>query len=212
MKGTRGVAPASTDKASFGHAPFATFLILALVALGSHANAESAPASDEARISAARAAVKGLGEALKEQLVAAIKADGPVSAIGVCRTIAPAIAEEQSRKHGLEIVRTALRVRNPANAPDAFERKVLEEFVRKIESGADPASLENAETVTEGGKSQFRYMKAIPTAVEPCLACHGSDLKPELKAEVLRLYPDDRATGFKAGDLRGAFSVRQTLK
>jgi hypothetical protein len=212
MKGTRGVGPAWTDKASFGHAPFATFLILALVALGSHANAESAPASDEARLSAARAAVKGLGEALKEQLVAAIKADGPVSAIGVCRTIAPAISEEQSEKHGLEIGRTALRVRNPANAPDAFERKVLEEFVRKIESGAEPASLEHAEIVTEGGRSQFRYMKAIPTAVEPCLACHGSDLKPELKAEILRLYPDDRATGFKAGDLRGAFSVKQTLK
>jgi hypothetical protein len=212
MKRARGVALTSTEKASLWHASFASLLLVALFALGSNANAEDAPAKDDARLAAARAAVKGLGEALKEQLVAAIKSGGPLSAIGVCRTIAPAISEEQSRKHSLQIRRTALRVRNPANAPDAFERRLLEEFVRKIESGADPADLEHAEIVTEGGKSQFRYMKAIPAAAEPCLACHGSNLQPELKAEILRLYPNDQATGFRAGDLRGAFTVTQTLE
>lgn len=191
---------------------FAAALFVALSVFTPLVQAEDAGPADETRLMTARAAVKGLGEALKEQLLAAIKSGGPVSAIGVCRTIAPAISEGQSRKHGLEVGRTALKVRNPANAPDAFERRVLEEFVRKIESGADPASLEHAEIVAEGGKSQFRYMKAIPTAAEPCLACHGSNLQPELKAEILRLYPDDEATGFKAGDLRGAFTVTQTLE
>ena len=37
--------------------------------------------------------------------------------------------------------------------------------------------------------------------------CHGSGLDPALKAEIERLYPDDQATGFKAGELRGAFTV-----
>jgi hypothetical protein len=37
-------------------------------------------------------------------------------------------------------------------------------------------------------------------------------LQPELKAEILRLYPNDQATGFRAGDLRGAFTVTQTLE
>ena len=55
-------------------------------------------------------------------------------------------------------------------------------------------------------------MKAIPTAAEPCLTCHGSSLQPELKAEILRLYPNDQATGFKPGELRGAFTVTQKLK
>ena len=40
----------------------------------------------------------------------------------------------------------------------------------------------------------------------------GSNVQPEIKAEILRLYPDDEATGFKAGDLRGAFTVTQKLR
>lgn len=167
---------------------------------------------DEARVGQARAAVKDLGEALKEQLVAAIKSGGPVAAIAVCRTIAPDLAKDKSQAHGLRVGRTALKVRNRANAPDAFERKVLEDFVKRIEAGADPAKLEHAEIVTEGGATVFRYMKAIPITAEPCLTCHGADLKPEVKAEISRLYPDDQATGFKAGELRGAFTVTQGVK
>jgi len=90
--------------------------------------------------------------------------------------------------------------------------ETLEEFVRKIDAGADPATLEHAETITQGDERAFRYMKAIPTAAEPCLTCHGSSLEPALKVEILRLYPDDQATGFKAGELRGAFTVTQKLK
>jgi hypothetical protein len=190
------------------------WLVLPLLApamLATSARAEG-PASNATSLATARAAVKGLGETLKEQLVAAIKAGGAVAAVGVCRTIAPAIAEDTSRTYGVKVGRTSLKARNPANAPDEFERRVLEEFVRKIDAGADPASLEHAETVAQGDERVFRYMKAIPTAAEPCLTCHGSSLQPELKAEILRLYPNDQATGFKLGELRGAFTVTQKLK
>ncbi len=44
---------------------------------------------------------------------------------------------------------------------------------------------------------------------EPGLTCHGSSLQPELKAEILCLYPNDQATGFKPGELRGAFTVTE---
>ncbi|MEQ1651733.1 MAG: DUF3365 domain-containing protein [Hyphomicrobium sp.] len=173
---------------------------------------ETAPPGDEARIVAARAASKDLGETLKGQLMAAIKSGGPVSAIPVCNAIAPAIGNETSAKHNLTIRRTSLRVRNPSNAPDAFELRVLEDFVKKVEAGADPATLEHSETVDDNGVATFRYMKAIPMAAEPCSACHGAELRPEVKAEIDKLYPADKATGFKAGDLRGAFSVTQKVK
>ena len=162
----------------------------------------------EGEIGKARAAVKGLGESLKAQLMAAIKAGGPVPAIAVCRTVAPALADETSKDSGFTVTRTALRVRNPKNAPDAWERKVLEDFVARTAAGADPATLEHSEILSEGGRRTFRYMKAIPTAAEPCLACHGASIEPAVKAQVDKLYPEDQATGFKAGDLRGAFSVR----
>lgn len=207
----RGSIPRPRRYADVRLLPVAVLLMLGVMA-SDDARAQDPIAADAASLATARAAVKGLGETLKTQLVAAIKAGGPVAAVNVCRTIAPQIAEEQSQTHGANVGRTALKVRNPANAPDAFERRVLEDFVRQIDAGADPAKLEYAETVTDGGEKVFRYMKAIPTAAEPCLTCHGSNLEPALRTEILRLYPDDQATGFAAESLRGSFTVKQKLE
>ncbi len=181
---------------------------LAFIAIASLAAAETA----DPHLAKARTAIAGLGQGLKNELMAAMKSGGPVAAVQVCKTIAPAMAEASSKAMGLKVGRTALKVRNPANAPDAFEKRVLEDFVAKIAAGGDPAKLEHAETVTENGQKLFRYMKAIPTAAVPCLTCHGSDLAPDLKAEIDKLYPSDQATGFKAGDLRGAFTVTEELE
>lgn len=188
-----------------------TLTLAAAAAAASPAMAEDAPSGPTPALSAARTAVKSLAVALQAQLGAAIQSGGLVSAVTACNTIAPAVTEEASSTSALTVRRTALRVRNPANAPDAFERRVLERFQQEMRAGADPASLEHAETVTEGGRSVFRYMKAIPTAATPCLGCHGSNVQPEIKAEILRLYPHDEAMGFSAGDLRGAFSVYKPL-
>jgi hypothetical protein len=184
---------------------------LAVLSAAQSGWAETAAIDASPELAKARAATKDLGETLKGQLMSAIKSGGVISAIGVCKTIAPAIAADASGKHGVVVRRTALKIRNPNNAPDAFETRVLEEFVRKLEAGADPTTLDHSETVTNNGATSFRYMKAIPTAAEPCLACHGTDVKPEVKAEISKLYPADTATGFKVGDLRGAFSVRMPM-
>lgn len=183
----------------------------ALAALAAVGLAGPAQADDTARMAAARAAVTELAETLKGELTRAMAKGGP-AALAVCRTAAPAVAGTVSATHGMEVGRTALKVRNPANAPDAFERRVLEDFARRIDAGAEVATLDHAERVVEGGETVLRYMKAIPTAAAPCLACHGTAIEPALAAEIVRLYPDDAATGFSAGDLRGAFTVTQRVR
>ena len=165
----------------------------------------------EPHLAKARMAVAGLGEGLKKELMASLKADGPVVAVQVCKIVAPALAAQATQGSGLAVGRTALKVRNPKNAPDAFERRVLEDFVAKIAAGADPAKLEHYEAVTEDGERLFRYMKAIPMAAEPCGVCHGGALAADLKTEIEKLYPQDQATGFKPGELRGAFTVTEKL-
>lgn len=190
----------------------AAIAALLIPALPAHAEQPAPASGTEAHISAARAAAKELGEALKAQLVAALKSGGPVAALSVCNTAAPSIAAAISQQRSMEVARTALKVRNTANTPDAFETRVLEDFAKKIAAGADPATLEYSETISENGSSTFRYMKAIPMAAEPCAACHGTDVKPEVKAAVDQLYPQDRATGFKPGELRGAFTIKQAVK
>lgn len=36
-----------------------------------------------------------------------------------------------------------------------------------------------------------------------CLTCHGADLAPDVQAAIAERYPDDRATGYRTGELRG---------
>jgi hypothetical protein len=53
-----------------------------------------------------------------------------------------------------------------------------------------------------------------PIAVQPqCLLCHGSpETIPESIRTVLKEhYPFDAATGYKAGDLRGAVSIKAPI-
>lgn len=161
----------------------------------------------EAYAAKAREAVKAMGGALQTKLKEAIAAGGPVSAIAVCKTLAPQITETQSKAAGMTIKRTALRVRNPSNAPDELETKVLQDFAKRFAAGADATQVERIEEVNEGGRQLVRYFKAIPMAKEPCLACHGSNLPADLTSTISQLYPEDKATGFAPGDLRGAFSV-----
>jgi len=75
---------------------------------------------------------------------------------------------------------TSLKLMNPENAPDAFEKKALQDFETK--------KLKDSSTVEKiGGSYYFRYI--APLYVEKaCLHCHDKQ-------------------GYNVGDIRGAISV-----
>lgn len=155
----------------------------------------------DARVAEGRDFSAQLGAELKTALTAAIADDGPTGAIDVCRIEAPAIADRVSRP-GVNAGRTALRVRNPANAADAGEREVLEDFARRLAASESPETIEDFRATKYGS----RYMRAIVT-LPMCTTCHGVAIAPELKRVIMDRYPEDQATGFDAGSLRGAFVV-----
>ena len=191
-----------------------TFLTVAasialLASAGGNAMAEDGGAN-EALAAQARGIAAKFADKLKGELVAAMKADGPVKAIEVCNVAAPAIEGEASTD-GWTVKRTSLKLRNAKAAPDAWEKQTLEFFEAEKAKGADAAKLERAEIADVGGVSTFRYMKAIPTA-EPCLTCHGGNVAEPVKAKLAELYPQDQATGYQAGDIRGAFTISKPLK
>ncbi len=191
----------------------APVLIVVAGLFGAAGDAHAAePASpDNALVGSARAISMELAGKLKAQLEAALKEGGPQAALGICNTVAPEIAAEVSERLGGRVGRTALKVRNPKNAPDAFETDVLKRFAEEMSQGADGSKLEHAEIVETDGVRTFRYMKAIPMAAQPCAACHGQAVAPELMRSIRNLYPEDQATGFRPGDLRGAFTIVKTL-
>ena len=163
-----------------------------------------------AEVAASRATVKEFMQTLKQELQGGMQEGGPVNAISVCNLSAPAIANTYSVRNGWDVGRTSLKLRNPANAPDAWERSVLESFEERKAAGEDPAKMEHYEAVRRDGVREFRYMKAIPTA-PLCLACHGESIDSITMTRLEKLYPDDQARGYQAGDIRGAFSISQPL-
>jgi hypothetical protein len=157
-----------------------------------------------------RAAAKVLGGELKATLQASMKAGGPVDSITVCNIDAPNIANKVSTAKGMKVARTSLKFRNQSNQPDAWEKSVLEQFEQRKAKGEAIKTLEFSEVSDVDGKKTFRYMKAIPTG-DVCLKCHGGNIAEPVSAKINSLYPNDKATGFNKGDIRGAFTVTQSI-
>jgi hypothetical protein len=188
-------------------------IALAAVLVAPVISADDIPTDDlEARAAASRAAVKTFAQNLQGELQTAMKAGGPISAISVCKEKAPAIAAAVSEAQGWSVGRITLKPRNADNSADDWEREVLNAFEQRKAAGEDPAKLEFYELVGDNGSREFRYMKAIGIAKDaPCLACHGTDIAPDVGAKLKALYPDDQAVGYKTGDIRGAFTIRQPM-
>jgi len=122
---------------------------------------------------------------------------GVDAAIRACSTQAPAIAEEHS-VDGVTMGRSSHRLRNPDNAPEPWLAEVLEDYLSG-ERELTPRTL---------ALDEHREAYVEPIRLQaPCLACHGETLATEVEQRLQELYPQDQATGFAIGDLRGVFWV-----
>ncbi len=185
---------------------FANAGIQSLAIFLSAALASACFAAPDTRLEDSRQVSKALGQQLKQILQQTIKQEGPVAALQVCQVQAPGIAADLSTQNKLQVGRTALKVRNANNSPADWQADVLHDFEQRMAKGEPAKSLEFSTVAKTPNGTQFRYMKAIPTAPE-CLVCHGSNLAEPLQRAITDLYPNDQAVGFKAGELRGAFVV-----
>ena len=133
---------------------------------------------------------------LKSALLQGMEA-GPVEAISVCSVEAPGISARLS-VDGVLMGRSSHKLRNYNNATPEWLAPVLRAYADGS-TGLEPVALS-----IEDGRMGY----AEPIVVQPmCLACHGESLAPEIAAKISEAYPDDQATGFKAGDFRGVFWV-----
>lgn len=178
-------------------------LLAASVAACSPTADEPAPAPDPALIEQSAALADRFQAQLQQELSGALQSVGPVGAIGVCEAVAPAIAQQLSDESGAIVRRVARRNRNPGNGLDTG----YEAFYSELEKA--PVT-DGAPSVVHGEiDGRFVYMRAIPMKEKPCAACHGTSIAPEVQAAIAQSYPADRATGFKPGELRGAFVIEQ---
>lgn len=148
---------------------------------------------------AQRAKADGAREALFGKLMGRLTEvmtkDGPAKAVDVCRAEAHPLAAAVAKEQGVAIGRTSHRLRNPLNAPPDWARPL-------VDARRDtPAFLAAA----DGRLAVLAPIRLKAT----CLLCHGDPAKldPAVKAALATGYPNDQATGFAEGDLRGWFWI-----
>lgn len=164
----------------------------------------------QARAQAAMAAFSGR---LRSELGQAIERAGPLGAIDFCQVEAPRIADQVMAEHGVRLGRVAVpgRNRNPGNVATGWQALALADFQAAVMAGGAPEA--QVQAVRDGLPADVELRVARGIRVEPaCLLCHGTSVAPELVARLRQRYPDDRATGFSEGDLRGAIWAEVTRR
>ena len=173
-----------------------------LIANPYESNKEELASVVETGKNASGALLKTLGGNLKKHL----KAEGPVGAAKFCSVNAFPLTDKVSNEQGDDVTvkRISMKPRNPANKPDAREEVILKSLQSLKESNVVlPEYL-----VERVNKETYKFYKPLLINKGVCLKCHGDvGANAKLNSFIAKTYPEDKATGYMMGDLRGAIVV-----
>lgn len=173
---------------------FAMLVIAALIAATQTRAGTGRSAGERARLAADE--IIAMRSSLAKEFIKPGAIITPDTFKKVCGAVGARVKELSAG--GLEVRHAAVKYRNPANAATGQEAALMERFA------ADRGLTSVIDEFERGAKSWESV--TLPIYVEQaCLACHGDrDTRPDFIAEK---YPEDRAFGFKEGDLRGIITV-----
>lgn len=174
---------------------------------------QKAPMEDEtvrAAVEQSRNLTKSLLGNVREVLMRHMSAGGPTYAISACADTAQLLTEKFQKEHNISIRRVSMKWRNAKNIPDEYEARVLEHFAALAAEGKLDATTEHVEVIND---STLRFMQPI-MFLSMCLPCHGgpAQINKDVQKVLRERYPEDKATGYRPGELRGAVSVIMPLK
>lgn len=161
--------------------------------------------TDEEVIARSKPIAQKFQSDLQLQLRMALKSGGPTQAVEVCKQVAPAIARAASEESGAQVSRIAMRQRNPGATIPAELREAYDALAAAPMTGTRP-SVRIVRT-GKGADARIHFLSAIPMKEQPCSLCHGTKIAPEVAQVLAGEYPDDEATGFTPGELRGALDI-----
>ena len=145
-----------------------------------------------------------LGRKLMEQL----QGEGVAGAISYCNLNALPITDSISRLRGVQINRVTDKPRNPVNRASPKEAALMSRIRNSQGKEILPVDMRIVEDET------VSYYVPIKTA-DLCLKCHGTlgkELDNDIAATIQSYYPEDKATGYSANELRGLWKVAFNTK
>lgn len=146
---------------------------------------------------------------LMKNLSEKMEKGGIAEAVPFCNTMAHPLTDEMANKYDASIKRTSLSVRNEKNQPNEAELKILHQFETSF-SNNEP--LKPVVNLDESGKPHYYGPILLQ---KKCLACHGTvgqEVHIKTDSIIKSYYPNDKATGYKEGDLRGIWSITFNTK
>ncbi|MDD2779937.1 DUF3365 domain-containing protein [Sulfuricurvum sp.] len=144
------------------------------------------------------ALLQKLGGELKSQM----QTGGPMVALHFCSQNALTLTEQIAKESKTSIKRISINNRNPVNKANKVETALLNEWDNLVKNG-QPLPAQKLVNVSD---STIMFYKPIVINNEACLKCHGN-IEGELAKAVKATYPDDKAIGYKMGDLRGMIAI-----
>ena len=143
-------------------------------------------------------------KALGTNLKGAMKEGGVQNALTFCKLNAFAIKDSLSEIYKADIHRKSKKYRNPADKPNEIESEIINDYEMVSSKGASLKPI-----VKSIDDKHIGYYAPIMLG-GLCLNCHGTvgeEVTDSTYALIQKLYPEDLATGYKVGDLRGIWSI-----
>ncbi|NNF33756.1 MAG: DUF3365 domain-containing protein [Saprospiraceae bacterium] len=140
---------------------------------------------------------------LGKNLMAAIQSGGTEYAISFCSERAIELTDSVAQVSNAGIRRVSDKNRNPMNKASGSELQYIQDAKKALAaSEVINPQLEVIENKTYG------YYPILTNDL--CIQCHGNkstDITESTLAELNRLYPEDKATGYGVNELRGIWVV-----
>ncbi|MCW7462401.1 Tll0287-like domain-containing protein [Leptospira limi] len=139
---------------------------------------------------------------LQKKLSTAMSEGGTTSAIPFCKQNALGFTAKMGMANNVTLKRVTDRPRNEKNLLSPEEVLVFKEIQKqKSSAGVFPSRVVSSDT-------NVTVYVPIPFMGQ-CVPCHGKkeEMQNETKTTLNKLYPNDMATNYQIGDLRGLFVV-----
>lgn len=178
---------------------------LAIAGWGCSSEPEPEAVSDAFYLDQGSQIVKRSFVTLSGELKKHLSEEGAINALKYCKANAISLTDSLGELDEVEISRVAERNRNPNNTLGEMDEQIFREYQNQLDAGIDLSPV----LVRNDGDSPVYYQPIIMAG--QCVVCHGeveSEITPLVYSEIKELYPNDLATGFAVGELRGMWKIK----